>query len=55
MTNIAIRNLDDDVKTRLRVRTAGHHRSVEEEVLAGRGRSQRRLSTVVRWMRRMSG
>ena len=31
MASITIRNLDDDVKTRLRVRAAGHHRSMEEE------------------------
>ena len=32
MASITIRNLDDDVKTRLRVRAAEHHRSMEEEV-----------------------
>ena len=32
MATITIRNLDDDVKTRLRVRAAEHHRSMEEEV-----------------------
>ena len=32
MASITIRNLDDDVKTRLRVRAAKHHRSMEEEV-----------------------
>ncbi len=32
MANITIRNLDDDVKMRLRVRAAKHHRSMEEEV-----------------------
>ena len=31
MTSITIRNLDDDVKTRLRVRAVEHHRSMEEE------------------------
>ena len=31
MASITIRNLDDDVKTRLRVRVAEHHRSMEEE------------------------
>lgn len=31
MASITIRNLDDDVKTRLRVRAAAHHRSMEEE------------------------
>ncbi len=32
MTSITIRNLDDDVRTRLRVRAAEHSRSMEEEV-----------------------
>ena len=32
MANITIRNLDDDVKTRLRVCAAEHNRSMEEEV-----------------------
>ena len=32
MASITIRNLDDNVKTRLRVRAAEHHRSMEEEV-----------------------
>ncbi len=32
MASITIRNLDDDVKTGLRVRAAEHHRSMEEEV-----------------------
>ena len=32
MANITIRNLDDEVKTSLRVRAAEHHRSMEEEV-----------------------
>ena len=32
MASITIRNLDDDVKTRLRVRAAEHRRSMEEEV-----------------------
>ena len=32
MASITIRNLDDKVKTRLRVRAAEHHRSMEEEV-----------------------
>lgn len=31
MASITIRNLDDDVKTRLRVRAAEHHRTIEEE------------------------
>ncbi len=32
MVSITVRNLDDEVKTRLRVRAAKHHRSMEEEV-----------------------
>lgn len=32
MASITIRNLDNDVKTRLRVRAAENHRSMEEEV-----------------------
>ena len=32
MANLTIRSLDDDVKTRLRLRAAKHHRSMEEEV-----------------------
>ena len=32
MASITIRNLDDDVKSRLRMRAAGHRRSMEEEV-----------------------
>lgn len=31
MASITIRNLEDDVKTRLRHRAAGHGRSMEEE------------------------
>ena len=31
VASITIRNLDDDVKTRLRVRAAGNGRSMEEE------------------------
>ena len=31
MASITIRNLDEDVKTRLRIRAAGHGRSMEEE------------------------
>ena len=32
MASITIRNLDDNVKTRLRMRAAEHSRSMEEEV-----------------------
>ena len=31
MASVTIRNLDDEVKTRLRVRAAEHHCSMEEE------------------------
>lgn len=31
MASITIRNLDDEVETRLRARAAEHHRSMEEE------------------------
>ena len=31
MASITIRNLDDQVKARLRIRAAEHHRSMEEE------------------------
>lgn len=31
MATLTIRNLDDDVKTRLRIRAAHHDRSMEEE------------------------
>ena len=54
MANITIRNLDDDVKTRLRVRAAEHHRSMEEEVriilrdAVKRGRSTRNLAEIAR-------
>ncbi len=52
MANITIRNLDDDVKTRLRVRAAEHHRSMEEEVriilrnAVKGGRSTRNLAEI---------
>ncbi len=32
MASITVRNLDDEVRTRLRVRAAEHSRSMEEEV-----------------------
>ncbi|MDE0160147.1 MAG: hypothetical protein OXL98_00285 [Acidimicrobiaceae bacterium] len=34
MASITVRNLDDEVKARLRVRAAGHGRSMEEEARA---------------------
>ncbi len=54
MANITIRNLDDDVKMRLRVRAAEHHRSMEEEArtilrdAVKRGRSTRSLAEIAR-------
>ena len=54
MASITIRNLDDDVKTRLRVRAAEHHRSMEEEAriilrdAVNRVRSTRNLAEIVR-------
>ena len=32
MASITVRNLDDGIKTRIRVRAAENHRSMEEEV-----------------------
>ena len=52
MANITIRNLDDDVMARLRVRAAEHHRSMEEEVriilrnAVKQGRSTRSLAEI---------
>lgn len=34
MASMTIRNLDDDIKQRLRVQAAEHGRSMEEEALA---------------------
>ena len=54
MASITIRNLDDDVKTRLRVRAAEHHRSMEEEArlilrdAVGRKPRSRNLASVIR-------
>ena len=54
MASITIRNLDDDVKTRLRVRAAEHHRSMEEEArlilreAVGRQADSRNLASIVR-------
>ena len=54
MASITICNLDDDVKTRLRVRAAEHHRPMEEEVrlilrdAVGRKPSSRDLATIIR-------
>ncbi len=54
MASITIRNLDDEVKTRLRVRAAEHHRSMEEEArlilreAVDRGREARNLAEIAR-------
>ncbi len=54
MASITIRNLDDDVKTRLRVRAADNGRSMEEEVrlilrdVVGRKPSSRNLTSIIR-------
>ena len=54
MASITIRNLDDEVKTRLRVRAADNGRSMEEEArlilrdAVGRKRSLRNLASIVR-------
>ncbi len=54
VASITIRNLDDDVKTRLRVRAAAHHRSMEEEVriilrdAVGRKPDSRNLAGIIR-------
>ena len=54
MASITIRNLDDEVKTRLRMRAAEHHRSMEEEArvilreAVGRKPSSRNLAEITR-------
>ena len=54
MASITIRNLHDDVKTRLRVRAAGNGRSMEEEArlilrdAVGRKPSSGNLAEVIR-------
>ena len=54
MASITIRNLDDDVKTRLRVQAAGNGRSMEEEArqilrdAVGRKPSSTNLASVIR-------
>ena len=54
MASITIRNLDDDVKTRLRMRAASHGRSMEEEArlilreAVGRKPSSRDLASIIR-------
>ncbi len=54
MASITIRNLDDEVKARLRVRAAGNGRSMEEEVrlilrdAVGRKPDSRNLVSIIR-------
>ena len=54
MARITIRNLDEDVKTRLRVRAAGNGRSMEEEArlilrdAVGRKTDSRNLAEAIR-------
>ena len=54
MDSITIRNLDDDIKQRLRVRAAEHGRSMEEEArdilrrVMSEGAPQRNLATSIR-------
>ena len=54
MASITIRNLDDEVKARLRVRAAGNGRSMEEEVrlilreAVGRKPGSGNLASVIR-------
>ena len=54
MASITIRNLDDDVKSRLRVRAAGKGRSMEEEArlilrdAVGRKLSSKNLANIIR-------
>ena len=54
MASITIRNLDDEVKTRLRMRAAEHNRSIEEEVrlilceAVGRKPGSRNLADITR-------
>ena len=53
MANITIRNLDDDIRTSLRVRAAGNGRSMEEEVrqilrkAVGRAPRSRDLASII--------
>ncbi len=54
MASITIRNLDDDVKRRLRIRAAGHGRSMEEEAreilreVVGQERRSQNLAAAIR-------
>lgn len=54
MASITIRNLDDNIKQRLRIRAAEHSRSMEEEAreilrrVMGEGAPPRNLATAIR-------
>ena len=54
MASITIRNLDDDIRTRLRVQAAGNGHSMEEEVrqilrkAVGRAKRSRDLASIIR-------
>ena len=54
MASITIQNLDDDIRTRLRVRAAGNGRSMEEEVrrilrrAVGREERSRDMTSIIR-------
>ncbi len=54
MGSITIRNLDDDVKARLRMRAAGNGRSMEDEVrrilreAVGRKQGSQDLASIIR-------
>ena len=54
MASITIRNLDDDIKQRLRVRAAEHGRSMEEEArdilrrVMGEGAPPKNLAAAIR-------
>ena len=54
MASVTIRNLDDDVKTRLRMRAAGNGRSMEEEArlilgdAVSRAAESRNLASIIR-------
>ena len=48
MASITIRNLDDDVKTQLRMRAAGHGRSMEEEARLILGEAVEREATLAK-------
>ncbi len=54
LASITIRNLDDDVKSRLRLRAAGNGRSMEEEArvilrdAVGRRPSSQNLAAIIR-------